>query len=187
MNVYGAISGMVTGGWGWCRRRGWMPFLAFLQWSVGWGRCSSQGWCWLWFDVPTGFLPELTPHSFLFACGQEQSIVIQKMPHQGNPCVWPGKLPCRLGQRVWWGLLAGWVLVRQVSSPPGPVRRPLLESHQLSIRAGGLATPGPKTSAFHPGRKAVPNTLWFHFLWEVWFGFSIFREGLRKGMAHSHH
>lgn len=50
-------------------------------------------------------------------------------------------------------------------------RRAPLEAHRLSARPGGPSTPGFKTSAFQPGRMALPAAVWFHFLEEAWFGF----------------
>lgn len=97
-------------------------------------------------NVPVGFPPELTPYSFLSGNGRSRILSYRRMPHQGNPRVWPRKLPCPLGQG---GRSAAWVPGSQVSSHPGQVKRPPSEGDPLSARAGGVATPGSKTAAFH--------------------------------------
>lgn len=65
---------------------------------------------------------------FSLAVGKSRVLSYKKMPHQGKPCVWPRKLPCRLGDGVWWGAQqvdfhvhrAVLVLVREESSTGGP-------------------------------------------------------------------
>lgn len=56
---------------------------------------------------------------FSLAVGKSRVLSYKKMPHQGKPCVWPRKLPCRPGG---WGVVgrsAGRLPCSQGSTRPG--------------------------------------------------------------------
>lgn len=86
-----------------------MPFLGFLQWSLQMGRAgavparaavSSEGMCLL------VSLQNAHHTHFSLPVAKSRVLSYRKILHQGNPQVWPGKLPCPLEQGVHCGWLA---------------------------------------------------------------------------------
>lgn len=108
MNAHGAILSMVPGsggwgGWGWCGGEGGaFPGISPGVPGRGVGAASAR------VDVsPEGMfllisLQNSQHTDFSLAVGKSRVLSYKKMPHQGKPCVWPRKLPCRPGG---WGVV----------------------------------------------------------------------------------
>lgn len=146
--------------------RGGAPHLAFLQRSLvlgggcsGRGRVSAlKGW-----TCPLVSLQNSHHTCFCLAQAKSRVLSYRKTLHQGNPRVWPGKLPYPLGQGVQRGAGMG-AFSSLTSRFAGQFPSGEWAFFLHSARAGGPSTPGSKTSAFRPGKKKVPNAVWFHFL-----------------------
>lgn len=83
-----------------------MPFLAFSSGQWGAGAAPTRAGIGSDLMCLLVFFQNSHHTHFFLPVAKSRVLSYRKMPHQGNSCVWPGKLPCPLGQGVWWGVVS---------------------------------------------------------------------------------